>query len=81
MPEPTAEQISLRAPSVGETAHIRAEPPKARFVNATDADGLKIGEVDELLKDYQRLAKILDGLRIVGEEEAEAETEAEPTAS
>ncbi|KPI41105.1 Vacuolar protein sorting-associated protein 9b [Cyphellophora attinorum] len=79
MPEPTAEQISLRAPSRGETAHIRAEPPKARFVNAADADELKISEVDELLKDYQRLAKILDGLRIVGEEEAEAE--AEPTAS
>ena len=68
---PVDPSITLRAPSITETAQIRAEPPKQRFMDCRDPRDLKIGEVVELLRDYQRLGKVLEGLRIVGEEESE----------
>ena len=69
-PDPDAEEVSLRAPTLEETVQIRAEPPKTRFVDLEDVSELKVGEVAELLKDYQRLARVLENLRIVGEEES-----------
>lgn len=69
MPDPSAEQISLRTPSIAETAQIRAEPATPRFMDCKSASELKIGEVEALLRDYQRLGRVLDGLRVVGEEE------------
>ena len=35
-----------------------------------DAGELKLNEVQELLREYQRIARVLEGLRVVGEEEA-----------
>lgn len=37
----------------------RAKPPMRRFVDLKDGSELRIGEVDKLLKDYQRLAQLL----------------------
>jgi hypothetical protein len=36
-----------------------------------DAEDLKMSEVRELLREYQRVGRVLEGLRVVGEEEAE----------
>ena len=69
LPEPSAEEVSLRAPTLDETAQIKAEPPKPRFVEVEDASELKVGEVADLLRDYQRLARVMENLRIIGEEE------------
>lgn len=40
-------------------------PPIQRFMSVDDASELKIGEVDELLKDYKRLAGALQGSRTI----------------
>lgn len=53
-----------------ETAQIRAEPPRTRFMDMEEAGELKMSEVAELLRDYQRLGRVLENLRIVGEEDA-----------
>lgn len=62
-------EVSLRAPTAEETAQIRAEPPRSRFMELEDAAELRVGELADLLRDYQRLGRFLEGLRIVGEEE------------
>ncbi|KAK8248088.1 hypothetical protein HDK77DRAFT_441558 [Phyllosticta capitalensis] len=40
----------------------KTPPPKRKFLDCKDARDLKIGEVDELLKEYQRLADLLRGV-------------------
>lgn len=37
----------------------KCKPPKKRFLEASSASELKLGEVDELLAEYKRLAKVL----------------------
>ncbi|KAF1348821.1 hypothetical protein BDV97DRAFT_399371 [Delphinella strobiligena] len=37
----------------------KTKPPVRRFMEAKDAKDLKIGEIDELLKDYKRLAEAI----------------------
>ncbi|ETN42983.1 uncharacterized protein HMPREF1541_02141 [Cyphellophora europaea CBS 101466] len=71
-PDPSAEEASLRAPTLDETAQIRAEPPRQKFMALEDAAELRVGEIQELLRDYQRLGRVLENLRIIGEEEQEA---------
>jgi len=65
-PPPTVvvekEKVTLQAPDEDEKAKIRAHPPIAQFMAMTDASELKIGQVPELLKDYQRLARVLGRL-------------------
>jgi len=39
----------------------KTPPPMKRFVEAKDAQDLKLKEVEELLKEYQRLAGALRG--------------------
>jgi hypothetical protein len=70
-PESEAE-ISLRAPTRDETAAIRAAPPSARFMALQDVALLKVGELNDLLAEYQRIARVLDGLRVLGEEDVAA---------
>lgn len=48
---------------VNEYAPIKALPPVQRFLDVTDVEELKIGEVAELLNDYKRLA---DALKTMG---------------
>ncbi|KAK7534038.1 uncharacterized protein J3D65DRAFT_669738 [Phyllosticta citribraziliensis] len=40
----------------------KTPPPKRKFIDCKDARDLKIGEVDDLLKEYQRLADLLRGV-------------------
>ncbi|KAK8171167.1 hypothetical protein BKA80DRAFT_298418 [Phyllosticta citrichinensis] len=40
----------------------KTAPPKRKFLDCKDARDLKIGEVDDLLKEYQRLAELLRGV-------------------
>ncbi|KIX02290.1 uncharacterized protein Z518_08229 [Rhinocladiella mackenziei CBS 650.93] len=56
------EKISFRNPEKDELAGIKAAPPISRFMTITDAKELKIGEVQELLMDYRRLARVLGKL-------------------
>lgn len=75
-----AAKVALRVPDDGELAGIRAAPPIARFMSQTEANELKIGDVQDLLADYQRLAKVLGKLIQRAEEQTdtdEAETEAD----
>ena len=58
-----AEEVSLRAPEKDELPSIRAAPPVPRFLTIGDANELKLGEVQDLLDDYQRLAKVLSRLQ------------------
>lgn len=71
-PSPTAEKPVLQAldttskdrvNAAGSKDHI--SPPIQRFMNVHDASELKIGEVDELLRDYKRLAGVLQGSRTI----------------
>lgn len=71
-PAPTAEKPVLealdttskdKANVAGPTDHI--SPPIQRFMNVANASELQIGEVDELLRDYKRLASALQGSRTV----------------
>ena len=66
----TIPEISLRPPLPHEILEIKSQPPNARFVEVEDAGELKLNEVQELLREYQRIARVLEGLRVVGEEEA-----------
>ncbi|KAK7512634.1 uncharacterized protein IWZ02DRAFT_462205 [Phyllosticta citriasiana] len=40
----------------------KTPPPKRKFLDCKDARDLKIGEVDDLLREYQRLADLLRGV-------------------
>lgn len=40
----------------------KTEPPVGRFMKMSDARDMRIGEVEELLRDYQRLAMVLEGV-------------------
>ena len=56
------EEVPLRTPNKTELATIRTEPPIPRFLLLGDAKDLRLGEIQELLDDYQRLAKVLGKL-------------------
>ncbi|KAL6702649.1 hypothetical protein ACN47E_001272 [Coniothyrium glycines] len=71
---PSPEPLSQA--SVGDTAHVdekgsravaaieqlkKTTPPVKRFIEMKDAQELRLKEVDELLKEYQRLASALRG--------------------
>lgn len=63
-------EMTLRPPNKAELFAIKSTPPIARFVELNDVKELKVGEVEVLLREYQRIAGVLEGLRVVGEEEA-----------
>ncbi|KIY00663.1 uncharacterized protein Z520_03328 [Fonsecaea multimorphosa CBS 102226] len=71
--KPTPE-ASLRSPDQDELVAIKAMPPITRFMKIADAKDLRLGEVQELLADYQRLAKVLGKLVLKAEDDAEVET-------
>ena len=49
--------------AIGDKSAFLVEPPPLqRFLEMTEAENLRIGDVAELLKDYQRLAAVLKGL-------------------
>ena len=77
----TTPEVSLRAPDKTELAIIRAAPPIPRYLLLGDAEELRIGEVQDLLDDYQRLARVLGRLvqKSQNEDEEEAESEVEVT--
>ena len=56
--EPTLEKDRVAADRGGE----KAEPPIQRFLDLGEVGELRIGDVSELLKDYQRLAGVLKGM-------------------
>ena len=71
-PPPTAEKPVLEAldttskdmvNAAGSRDHI--SPPIQRFMDVADASELKIGDLDELLRDYKRLGRALQGSRLV----------------
>ena len=66
----TIPEISLRPPLPHEILEIKSQPPNQRFLDMEDIGELKLNEVQELLREYQRIARVLEGLRVVGEEEA-----------
>jgi hypothetical protein len=70
VPDPNVQEVSLRVPTAEETAQICAQPPIAKFMEMADAGELRVNEVAELLREYQRIGRLLEGLRVVGEEEA-----------
>jgi hypothetical protein len=41
---------------------MNIEPPLQRYLEVGDASELKVGDVEGLLRDYQRLAGILKGM-------------------
>ena len=66
----TIPEISLRPPLPHEILEIKSQPANPRFLGLEDAGELRLNEVQELLREYQRIARVLEGLRVVGEEEA-----------
>jgi hypothetical protein len=70
------EEVSLRIPNPAETAAVRANPPSARFMAVQDVAALRVGELNELLAEFQRVGRVLEGLRVLGQEEAAAAAEA-----
>ncbi|EXJ90361.1 hypothetical protein A1O1_03460 [Capronia coronata CBS 617.96] len=72
-----AKNVPLRSPDKAELSSIKAAPPVSRFMKLTDANDLKVGEVNDLLLDYQRLARVLGMLvQRAGAEIEEAEGDA-----
>ena len=57
-PGPAAEAGRARRPEISPMP-LRIEPPIRRFLEVEDSAELKVGEVDMLLRDYQRLARML----------------------
>lgn len=55
-------QHPLRLPRKDELDVIKAAPPISRFMTSTSAADLKIRDVQDLLDDYQRLARVLGQL-------------------
>jgi len=55
-PEPSPALLRLR-----DEDHLAIEPPIQRFLDLEDSGDLKMKDVAELLQDYQRLAKALQG--------------------
>ena len=66
----TIPEISLRPPLPHEILEIKSQPHNQRYMEMEDAGELKLSEVQELLREYQRIARVLEGLQVVGEEEA-----------
>ncbi len=68
-----SDEALLRNINKSELAAIRAAPPIPRFLLQGDAKELRLGEVQDLLEDYQRLARVLGKLvqRAQNEEEDE----------
>ena len=66
----TIPEISLRPPLPHEILEIKSQPPNPRFLSLESAADLRLSEVADLLSEYQRIARVLEGLRVVGEEEA-----------
>ncbi|OAL39489.1 hypothetical protein AYO20_01359 [Fonsecaea nubica] len=74
-------EAALRLPDNDELVTIKAAPPITRFMKVVDAKELRLGEVQELLADYQRLAKVLGKLVTKAQDDAETDTgEASDTA-
>jgi hypothetical protein len=76
-PSKTTNEVPLRIPNKPELAAIRAAPPIPRFLLLGDATELRLGEVQDLLDDYQRLSRVLGKLvqRAQNEEDDEVELE------
>ncbi|OCT51122.1 VPS9 domain protein [Cladophialophora carrionii] len=74
-PPKTTNEVPLKTPNKTELAAIRAAPPIPRFLLLGDASDLRLGEVQDLLDDYQRLARVLG--RLVQRAQNEGEDEAE----
>lgn len=69
---------TMRNPTKTELAAIRTAPPIPRYLLLGDAKELRLGEVQDLLDDYQRLARVLGKLvQRAQNEEDEGEPEAE----
>ena len=49
--------------SVSAPTTAKIEPPVQRFLEVSDAAELKLGEVEVLLREYQRLAKVVKGMK------------------
>lgn len=62
MPETPTSTIKDRTQLLSKSSGIIL-PPIQRFMNMADANDLRIGEVEELLKDYKRLASTLQESR------------------
>ncbi|EXJ68946.1 uncharacterized protein A1O5_07878 [Cladophialophora psammophila CBS 110553] len=65
----------LRSPDNNELVAIKAVPPISRFMKVADAKELKLGEVQELLADYQRLAKVLGKLVVKAQDETKMDAD------
>ncbi|MCJ1281290.1 hypothetical protein MMC26_000608 [Xylographa opegraphella] len=61
-PAPLLPSDQARELSPGDKASLPIEAPVQRFLDVGDASNLKIGDVSELLKDYQRLAGVVKSL-------------------
>jgi len=61
-PAPLLPMDQARELSPGDKALSHIEPPVQRFLDVAEASHLKLGDVPELLKDYQRLAGVLKSL-------------------
>lgn len=60
-PAERAEMSNLSAAMQSAPVSNKIAPPIKRFMDVSDAGELKLGEIAELLKDYQRLAAALKG--------------------
>ncbi|EXJ58159.1 hypothetical protein A1O7_05584 [Cladophialophora yegresii CBS 114405] len=75
-PTTATNEVPFKTPNKAELAAIRAAPPVPRFLLLGDASELRLGEVQDLLDDYQRLARVLGKLvQRAQNEEAEGEAE------
>ena len=61
-PTPLQPSDQLPEKTAGDKSALLEEPPIQRFLEATEAENLRIRDVAELLRDYQRLAGVLKGL-------------------
>ncbi|MCJ1401553.1 hypothetical protein MMC11_004769 [Xylographa trunciseda] len=61
-PAPLLPLDQVRELPPGDKALPQIEPPVQRFLDVAEASNMKVGDVPELLKDYQRLAGVLKSL-------------------
>ena len=62
--DPEKAGMMMTAGSVSAPATAKIEPPVQRFLEVSDAADLKLGEVEGLLREYQRLARVVREMKL-----------------
>ncbi|THU89006.1 hypothetical protein K435DRAFT_969268 [Dendrothele bispora CBS 962.96] len=58
---PVSSRPQSPSPSIPSLSTLRLPPPNKRFLEASSVNDLRMGEMEELLKEYKRLAEAIRG--------------------